>query len=60
MADALEIAGLCPIKECIQRQQATIVEHIYFRPIYELCMGSEKISGSSRFVRWWDQEVDRR
>ena len=57
VADALEISSLWPIKEYIQRQQATITEHIYYRPIYELCICTEKMPRSSLFMRWWDQDV---
>ena len=57
VADALEISSLWPIKEYIQRQQATITEHISYRPIYELCMGAEKTTGYSQSMRWWYQGV---
>ena len=49
-SDALEIASLSPIKDCIQRLQATIVAHIHCQTIYELCVGAENIPGSSRLV----------
>ena len=52
LTDALEIAWLWPIKEYIQRRQATIAEHIACQPIYELFTGVEKFPGSSKFMRW--------
>ena len=55
--DALEISGLWPIKEYIQRRQSTITEHIVCRPIYELCMGAEKTTGYGQSMRWWYQGV---
>ena len=47
VADSLEIVGIYPIEEYIQRQQATITVHITSRTIYELYTGAEKIPGSS-------------
>ena len=35
--DAMESAGLCLIKEYIQRRQATIAAQVACRIIYELC-----------------------
>ena len=59
MEDALEISGLYPIEDYIQQRQATIVAHLEWRPICEMCMGADKIPGSSRQMRWWDQDVGR-
>ena len=53
----LETTGPWPIKECIQRRQVTITAQLACKPIYELCTGAERILGSSRFMRWWDQDV---
>ena len=53
MAEALEATGLWTIKEYIRRRQATIAEYITNRPIYELCMGAERMPGSNRFIQWW-------
>ena len=47
VADSLDISGLCTIKEYIQRQQTTIMAHISYRTIYELCMEVGKMPGSS-------------
>ena len=54
---ALEAAGLHPIMEYIRRQQATIAEKVACRPIYELCVEAERRPGTSRRMRWWDQDV---
>ena len=35
--EAMETAGINPIKVYIQRRQETIMERVDFRPIYELC-----------------------
>ena len=60
MADNLDIAGMWPIKEYIQRYWDSIAAHIAFRPIYEMYMEAEKIPGSSLFMMWWDQAVGRK
>ena len=54
VADAMYIEGICTIKEYIKRRQAIIALHIDCRPIYKMYMGSENITGLSRFMRWWD------
>ena len=57
--DALEISGICTIKEYIQRRKATIAVHIAYRSIYDMFTGAEKMSKYSQFMRWWDQDVGR-
>ena len=57
VAEALEVADLWPLKEYIQRRQANIAEYITNHPIYELCMGAERITGFIRFIRCWDQDI---
>ena len=32
-----------------------ITDYVSGSPIYKLCTGSERMEGSSRFRRWWDQ-----
>ena len=59
MADALEAMGLWPIKEYIQIWQSTIADQVDFCQIYELVTGAEQILGSSKLMRWWDQDVGR-
>ena len=54
----MDAMGLWPIKEYIWRRQATIAEHIVNCPIYELCTATEKMLGSSIFMRWWYQEIN--
>ena len=58
-AEALDTTGIYPIKEYIQRRQATIAAHVAFSTIYELCMGESSMMVCSRFMRWWDQDVGR-
>ena len=53
----LESAGLHPIMEYIRKWQATISEKVTCCPIYELCVEAERRLGTSRRMRWWDQDV---
>ena len=46
------------MKEKICRRQATIEEYISNHPIYEVCMGTERILGSIIFILWWDQDLN--
>ena len=58
--EALDTAAIWPIKEYIQRRQATVAVKVACRIIYELYIGAEKIPGSSRFMRWWDWDLGRK
>ena len=60
VVDALEAAGIWSIKEYIQRQKATISAQVGYLPIYELCNGSKHMTGSSRLIRWWYQDMVRK
>ena len=53
----MDAAGLHPIREYIRRRHATISEKATCRTIYELCVELERMPGTSRMVRWWDQDV---
>ena len=55
--EALDIYRLCPIKEYIQRRQATVAAQVVFRPIYDICTGAGKIPVTRMFMQWWDQGV---
>ena len=57
VADVLEISGLGPIKDYIQKRQATIIVHNACQLIFELCTGAENMPGSSQFMRWVEQDV---
>ena len=57
VADALYIAVIWTLKEYIQKQKATIAAKTFFQTIYDICTGTEKIPGSSIFMRCWDQDV---
>ena len=48
MAEALEGAGMWKIKEYIQRHKAVITDYTVNNPIYEMCMGSERIPDGAR------------
>ena len=57
--DALEAAGIWPMKEYIRRRQATIEEYISISRIYELCTRAEWLQGKSQMIQWWDQDHSR-
>ena len=52
----IEVAGLWKIQEYVRRRQVKIADHIMTPPIFELCTRVERISGTSRSLRWWDQD----
>ena len=53
----MELAGMCPMKEYIQRRQEKIADYIYNLPIYEICSREDHIQGSIRFFMWWGQDL---
>ena len=55
VVEAMEPVSLHPISKYIIRRQASILERVDCRPIYELCIEKERMPGMSRMVRWWDQ-----
>ena len=57
VAEVMESAGLWPIKEYIQRIQDTAAAQVACRPIYELCIGSERMKGTKKFMWWWEHGV---
>ena len=57
MTEALDTAGIRNIKEYIQRRQTTVVAQVAWLLIYEICTGEEHMTGTSKFMRWWDQDV---
>ena len=57
VVEAMESVGIHPIRVYIRRRQATIAERVACRPIYEMCMEAERMTRTSRLVRWWDQDT---
>ena len=55
MDAALDVTVIWSIREYVRRRQEKIAEYVAGRPIYELCTGADRMEGSSRFIRWWDQ-----
>ena len=53
----MEAAGLHPIRDYIRRRQSTIAENVACLPIDEIYSKEEEMPGTSRIVRWWDQDV---
>ena len=52
---ALEVTCIWPIREYLWSQEANIAEYVAGRLIYELCTFLERVEGSSKFLRWWNQ-----
>ena len=50
VVEATEAEGIHLIGVYISRRQATIAERVSCRPIYELCMEAERISGTGWMV----------
>ena len=57
VVEAMEAAGIHPIRVYIRRRQATIVERVTCHPIYDLFTETERMPGTSRLVQWWDQDA---
>ena len=55
--ESMEGAGLRPIGEYIRRRQADISERADFRPIYDIYTEAERMPGTIRTIKWWDQDV---
>ena len=56
LEEAMEAAGFHPIGVYIKRRNTTIADRVAYCPVYALCMEAERIPGTSRLVRWWDQD----
>ena len=48
--ESLETAGSCPIKEYIQQRQDIIAAQVACRPIYELCIGTDRMLGKQVYT----------
>ena len=57
VAAALEEADVYLIHEYIWRRQASITAHVACFPIYKLFTDMERRLGTSRIMRWWDQDI---
>ena len=53
----MEAVGIHPIGVYIRRRQTTIADRVAYRPVYELFTEAERMPGTSRLVRWWDQDT---
>ena len=57
--EALKTSGIWKIKEYIQWRQDTSVVQADCQPIYKLYTGEERMRGTSKFMRRWEQDVGR-
>ena len=59
VADAVEAAGICPIKEYIHIWKATIAAQVACKKIYDVCTGAERTPEYSQIMKWWYQDMVR-
>ena len=57
MTDLIEATVLWSIKDYIHRQQDTIAVQVALHTIYYMFTGVELMTGSSRMMKRWDQNV---
>ena len=59
MKEVTELTGLLPIEDYLEKRQHTIAQYVATRPIYDLCRGSSRRSGSMDYRRiyWWTQPM---
>ena len=53
----MDSAGPYPIGVYTQRLHMTILERVACRPVCTLLMEADRMPGTSRMMRWWDQDV---
>ena len=57
VVEETEDMGIHPIGLYTKRRQATIAERVYCRPIYKIFTEAERMPGTSRLVKWWEQDA---
>ena len=57
-ADVLRAAGLRTLEQYIDKRRHTIANTIRGRPILEECKRTERVTGTSRRLNWWQQRMD--
>lgn len=56
IAEALEASGLHPIEEYITRRRETLKAQVVGRPIYQICMQTQRMPGTPTNTQvWWEQ-----
>ena len=53
----MDATGVHPIGVYIKRRNTTISERAACCPIYALCTEAERMPGTNRMARWWDQNA---
>jgi hypothetical protein len=56
LQEVLQEDGLYSMQEYIRRRQRTVEQYIAVLPIHTLCREATPHTGSSKFLRWWDQD----
>ena len=53
------MAGTKPLREYINKRQATVAEWVDLRPIFEVCAKDTRYAGGGKFCEpWWWQEAE--
>ena len=55
--EAVEAAGINPIRVYINRRSTNISERVACRPFYALCTEAEQMQGEIQLVKWWYQDA---
>ena len=55
--EVMESTVLQPIRVYIKRRQKNIAERVDCWPVYAFCTEAERMLGTNRMVRWWDQDA---
>ena len=53
----MEFAGIQPIGIYTKRKNMNIAERVACPTVYALYTEAERMLGTSRMVRWWDQDT---
>ena len=54
----LEECGLFPMTHYIEVRKQHVASFIVNRPIFDLCVGSERLRGTAPRQYWWEQTLD--
>ena len=58
IGEALEEAGLYPMKEYLTRRRNRMIDYVATQPIFDMCGAVERQPGSLNRQRWWDPEEE--
>lgn len=53
MDETLEAAGMSPMTVYLSRRQNKLADYVATRPVFDLCVGGDRLSGSATRRKWW-------